>query len=128
MHRCAVAIAVLFVLCGCESNTADSRLRQFLRMDEATLLTESEIRAAALRLVPIGSDEAQVRTVVAHVGIGADGLSAYYPPGADGIAYIMVRLDPSTFGIVKREYALALHFGREGKLEDIQAKKWLTGP
>jgi hypothetical protein len=122
-----VALALLTFF-GCESNTADMRLRRYLRIDHTTPLTEAEIRAAALRLIPIGSDEDQVRTVITQTGIGSDGLSSYYPPGSDGIAHIMVRLDPSTFGIVKSEYSVALHFSRERRLQDVQVKTWATGP
>ena len=126
-RRVLVALAVL-MLFGCESNTADVRLRKYLRIDQATPLSEAEIRAAALRLIPVGTDEDQVRRVVAEAGIGSDGLSFYYPPEADGIAHIIVRLDPGTFGIVKREYSVALHFNRERRLQDVQAEIWLTGP
>jgi hypothetical protein len=122
-----VAIALL-TLVGCESNVAETRIRKYLRMEQATPLTEAEIRAAALRLVPVGSGEDHLRRVVTEAGIGSDGLSSYYPPDGDGIAHIIVRLDPSTYGLVKREYSLALHFGRDGKLQDVQVKTWLTGP
>jgi hypothetical protein len=125
--RVVVLLAVL-MLFGCESNTADMRLRKYLRIDQATRLNETEIRAAALRLIPVGSDEDQVRRAVAEAGIGSDGLSSYYPPESDGIAHIIVRLDPSTFAIVKREYSVALHFSRERRLQAIQAKTWLIGP
>jgi len=54
--------------------------------------------------------------------------SAYHAPGVDGIAYINIGLDPTTFGFVKREYTLVLRFGRDGRLEDIQARGHLTGP
>jgi hypothetical protein len=128
MYKHALAALALVILVGCESNAADTRLRGYLRMDPATPLTESEIRTAALRLIPIGSDELQVRKAVAEAGIGSDELSSYYPPEADGQAHIIVRLDPSSFRLVKREYSLALHFNGERKLQDIQAKTWLTGP
>jgi hypothetical protein len=128
MYKRVLPALALVILIGCESNAADTRLRRYLRIDAATPLTESDIRTAALRLIPIGSDELQVRKAVAEVGIGSDGLSSYYPPDADGAAHIIVRQDPSTFGIVKREYSLALRFSRERKLQDIEAKTWLTGP
>ena len=128
MYKLALATLTLVLLVGCESNAADTRLRRYLRIDPATPLTESEIRTAALRLIPVGSDELEVRKVVAEAGIGSDKLSSYYPPDADGKAHIIVGLDPSSFGVVKREYSLALHFSRERKLQDIQAKTWLTGP
>lgn len=126
MNRRALVALALLTLVGCESNAADTRLRTYLRIEQATPLTESEIRAAALRLLPIGSSEDHVRTVVAEAGIGSNGLSSYYPPDAHGIAHIMVRLDPSTLGIVKREYSLALLFTRDRTLQDIEAKRWLT--
>jgi hypothetical protein len=128
MNRHALVALALLVLVGCESNAADTRLRRYLRIEPATPLTEVEIRAAVLRLVPVGSGEDHVRRTVAEAGIGSDGLSSYYPPDADGIAHIIVRFDPSTFGIVKREYSLALHFSRDRRLQDVQAKTWLTGP
>ncbi len=118
----------LLALVGCESNTADARLRKHLRIEPSATLTEPEIRAAALRLIPVGSDESQVRRIVGAAGIGADRLSSYHPPDADGMAHILVGLDSSTFGVVKREYSLALQFSRERKLQDIQVKTWLTGP
>jgi hypothetical protein len=128
MYRTSLVLLTLLILVGCESNTADARLRKHLAIAPATPLTEPEIRAAALRLIPIGSDETQVQKTVADFGVGRDGLSSYYPPDADGVAHIMIGLDPTTFGIVKREYSLALQFNRERKLEDIRVKTWLTGP
>jgi hypothetical protein len=79
IRRALVAIALL-TLVGCESNAADARLRKYLRIEQSTPLTEAEIRAAALRLLPAGSGEDQVRRVVTDAGIGSDGLSSYYPP------------------------------------------------
>ena len=128
MCKHALVALALVMLVGCESSAADTRLRKYLRIDPATPLTEAEIRTAALRLIPVGSDEHQVRKAVAEASIGSDGLSSYHPPQADGIAHIIVRLDPSTFGMVKREYSLTLHFSRERKLQDVKAKTWLTGP
>lgn len=123
----AFAIVALLGLVGCESNTADARLRKHLQIDPAATLTQPEIRAAALRLIPVGSQESEVRRIVGASGIGADGLSSYYPPDDSGIAHIVIGLDLSTFGVVKREYSLALQFSRERKLQDIQVKTWLTG-
>jgi hypothetical protein len=127
-YRRALVVLALLALVGCESNTAESRLRKHLQIGPATPLTEPTIRAAALRLLPVGSDESDVREIVTASGIGGDGLSSYYPPGANGVAHIVIRLDSSTFGSVKREYSLALQFTRERKLDDIQVKTWLTGP
>ena len=128
MGRSALVALTLLALVGCDSNTADTRVRKYFRIDPATPLTEAEIRAAALRLVPLGSDADQARRAIADAGIGADGLSSYYPPAEDGKAHIFIRLDPRTFGTVKREYSLALQFGPEHRLQDIQVQTWLTGP
>jgi hypothetical protein len=75
------------------------------------------IRDAALRTTPPGSTEAEVRDAVTKAGIGLDGLSRYVPPGEDGQGYILVGLDPKTFGLVKREYVLTLKFDRQGRLQ-----------
>ena len=128
MGRSALVALTLLALAGCESNTADARVRKFFRIDQATPLTEPAIRASALRLVPPGSDADQTRRAITGLGIGMDGLSAYYPPGDDGKAHVLIRLDPRTFGTVKREYSLALQFGPEHRLQDIQVQTWLTGP
>jgi hypothetical protein len=127
MYRSALAVLTLFVLVGCESNTADVRLRKYLSMDPGTPITEVGVRAAALRLIPPGSNEQQVREIVASAGIGTDGLSRYDAPREGGPAHITISLDPRTFGLVKSEYSLSLQFSREGRLQDIQVRKWLTG-
>jgi hypothetical protein len=98
-----------------------------LRIAPGTPITEVEVRAAALRLIPPGSNEQQVRDIVAAAGIGTDGLSRYDAPREGGPAHITIGLDPSTCGFVKREYSLSLQFSREGRLQDIQVRKWLTG-
>ncbi len=90
-------------------------------------VTEAEARSAALRLLPPGSDEETVRTAVERAGIGADKLSSYYPPGQDGKGFILVGLDPNTFGFVKREYVLVLQFDPRRRLKDIQVQARLTG-
>src|SRR5262245_41567048 len=100
MYKLALVTLTLVLLVGCESNAADTRLRRYLRIDPATPLTEPEIRTAALRLIPVGSGELQVRKIVAEAGIGSDKLSSYYPPDADGKAYILVKLNPNSFGFV----------------------------
>ena len=130
MMRLSAAVVALSLLSlvGCESNTADTRLRKYLRIDSRTPLTESGIRTAALRLIPLGSDEQLARKIIAEAGIGSDPYSSYYPPDSDRTAYIVIGLDPTTFGgSVKREYVLALRFSRAGRLEDILATAKLTG-
>lgn len=129
MYRLIVCAATtLFIFAGCESNTADARLRRHLGIASKGTLTETEVRNAALRLMPPGSEEEEVRVAVARTGIGQDGLSTYYPPGQDRRGVIVVGFDPKTFGLVKRSYALVLQFDSRRKLEDIQVQARLTGP
>ena len=63
------------LLVGCESNAGEERLRKYLRMDPRTPLSEAEVWTAALRLMPVGSDEQQVRATITQAGIGSDGLN-----------------------------------------------------
>lgn len=127
MYRFIVCAVTLLILVGCESNTADERLRKHLGIASGRTFTETEARSAALRLMPLGFDEEQVRIAVARAGIGLDGLSSYYPPGKDGKAVIRVELDPKTFGLVKRAYILLLQFDPQRKLQDIQVEARSTG-
>jgi hypothetical protein len=127
MSRWFVCFWLLLVTTGCGWNPADARLRQHLGIPASIPLNDGAIRDAALRAIPPGSTETQVRGAVAKAGIGRDDLSRYIPPGEDGQAYIMVSLDPRTFGLVKREYMLTLHFDAHRRLKDISARSRWTG-
>ena len=127
MSRWFAWLWLFLAIVGCDSNPADARLRQQLGIPAGAPLTIEAVRDAALRTTPRGSTEAQVRGAIAKAGIGQDGLSRYVPPGADGQGYILIGLDPRTFGLVKREYVLTLRFDEQRILQDIRAESRWTG-
>ncbi|CAN5360523.1 hypothetical protein BH10PLA2_BH10PLA2_27870 [soil metagenome] len=105
----------------------EDRARAYFAMPINEEVNSSSIRAAFLRLVPLGSGESDVGEFVDQSTIGKDGLSNYHSP-ENGKGYIHIRYDPRSLEFVKREFAIMLQFDDAGKLREIEVKTWLTGP
>ena len=123
----SAAAAVLIGLTGCESNTAEERLRAHLGLPKSMELSEQTIRDAFLRKIPVGTAAPEVERRLAEVGVGKDKLSSYVGPDASRKAYVRVNFDPQTFGVVKTTYEIPLNFGPDMKLADVEVKIWRTG-
>ena len=119
--------AVIIGLTGCESNTAEERLRAHLGLPGSVKLSEQTIRDAFLRKIPVGTAAQEVERRLSEAGVGKDKLSSYVGPDASRKAYLRVDFDPQTFGVVKTTYELPLTFSPDMKLADVEVKVWRTG-
>jgi hypothetical protein len=128
--KLAAAITLVVILGGCavlHHRSAEARTRQYFGMGYFASLEPAAIEAAVLHMVPVGTLEPRVRESLSKAGIGADGMSSYYPPDSDHEAVVRIEFDPVSPVLVKRHFAILMRFDADSGLERVQAKDWLTG-
>lgn len=129
--KLAAAITLVVVLGGWAAfhhRSAEARTRRYFGMGYFAPLDAASIERAVLRIVPVGTPEAQVRESLSKAGIGADGMSSYSAPDIDHEAVVRIEFDPESPSLVKRHFAVMMRFDADSRLERVQAKDWLTGP
>ena len=124
----ATLIGMALLLAGC--NAADEtreRVRRYFEIPAGQKIVAETIRAAILATVPPGSGTDEVYAYLKRRGIGNDGLSSWYP-AEDGRIVCRVDDNPETLGLVKQSFGIFFLLDQNGKLKDVEAREWLTGP
>ena len=129
--KVAAAITLVVILGGCavlHHRSAEARTRRYFGMGYFDSLEPAAIEAAVLSMMPVGTPEPRVRQSLSKAGIGADGMSSYYPPDGEHEAVVRIEFDPVSPALVKRHFAILMRFDADSRLARVEAKDWLTGP
>ena len=120
-------VAVLLVLVAADyRSSVDFRARRYFSIPWQELVSASSIRAAVLRLLPVGTPLETVPGRLALLGIGGDGLSGYYPLPSRAESVIRLEYDPRHFALVQKHYGIFLSFEDE-HLSTVRVDEWFTG-
>jgi hypothetical protein len=118
-------LAVLLTTCG---RPAEDRARAYFAMAPNAPVDSTTLRSAVLKLLPLGTSQADVARRLAQGGIGEDSLSEYFPPDSTGRAVVRIEYDRHGSNPVQRSFGIVLQFDTARILRQVQVREWLTGP
>ena len=110
------------------ASSATERFRRYFEIAHGNELTPESARQVLLTKIPPGASEQEVYQFLKSAGIGADGLSSFYPADKDGVIVCRIEFDRESVAVVKESYGVFFLLDRRGRLQDVKIEKWLTGP
>ena len=122
-----LCLTVMTMLSGCNDNSSDERLRKVLGVETSANISEAVIAERVKKLIPVGTAEPEIARKVAALGVGGDNLSSYTLISKRSMAVVRVEFDPTTFGLVKSQWIIALHLDSSLKLSSVTANRYLVG-
>ncbi len=122
----SLAFVALSLVISCGHST-EARVRTYFAISPSTSIDSVTVKAAVLRLLPLGTPEPEAVRRLGQRGIGHDGMTTYIPPDSRGFALVEINHDPRSIDLIKRTFAIGLWFGTRG-LDSIEVHDWLTGP
>lgn len=129
MKGLTTMLCILVAAVACEgAPSATERFRQHFQLAEGSELTPESARPALLAKIPPGSLEQEVYAFLRKAGIGADGLSSFFPADKEGVIVCRIEFDRKSAGVVKESYGVFFLLGEQRRLKDVKVEKWLTGP
>src|SRR5690348_1791124 len=92
-------LAVGLTTCG---RPAEDRARAYFAMARNAPVDSTTLSNAVVKLLPLGTSQADVARWLAQRGIGQDSLSEYVPPDSTGRAVVRIEYDRDVFNPVQR--------------------------
>lgn len=122
----ASTVAVLLVAClaGCVPSTED-RLRAEFGIGAKDSIGTNDVRAAILKIIPVGSTEKDVLAVLQQRT--ATDKFALVSTNTDSI-FCRIDFEPRFGMYVQTSYSIQFLLDAKKALKDVQVQKWLTGP
>ncbi len=118
-------LALQLTTCG---RPAEDRARAYFAMAPNALVDSATLSSAVVKLLPLGTSQADVARRLAQRGIGQDSLSEYVPPDSTGRAVVRIEYNRHGFNPVQRSFGIVLQFDTARTLRQVQVREWLTGP
>jgi len=129
MRAFTLMLCILLTAVACEgASSATERFRQYFQLADGKELTPESARQALLTKVRPGTSEQEVYEFLKRAGIGADGLSSFYPADKEGVIVCRIEFDRKSLGVVKESYGVFFLLDQQRRLKDVKVEKWLTGP
>ena len=107
-------------------NTVEARVRRTFGLSGP--VDTASVRAALMRRFPLGTAEPRLKAYVEARHIGSDGISRYFPAGAEGTAVIRVNSKPGAIDWMTPSYMVNFEFDASSHLRDIHVREVWTGP
>jgi hypothetical protein len=120
----SIVILMSGLLVGCVPTTED-RVRTEFGIGAHDAIGTNEIRAAILKLIPIGTPEGKV---IEDLRRRTEADKLVTVSTADRQINCRIDYDPRSVGVVKTSYLIHFLLDDQRILKDVQIKEWLTGP